>query len=102
MPRDCSPSEAVEPTSPRLVLGHPAIRRNISMPYARREGILRSILLGSAAQTTGARLQHNSSDPPLTAQQAAAEVGLSLAAFWRAVGAGRLPMPTYPAPRAPR
>lgn len=41
-------------------------------------------------------------DTPLTAEAAAAEVGLSLPAFWRNVGAGRLPAPVYPAPRAPR
>ena len=41
-------------------------------------------------------------DPPLTAREAAAQVGLSLPAFWCGVGAGRLPKPTYPAPRAPR
>lgn len=41
-------------------------------------------------------------DPPLVAPRAAAEVGLSLAAFWRAVAAGRLPAPVYPLPRAPR
>jgi predicted DNA-binding transcriptional regulator AlpA len=38
----------------------------------------------------------------LTAETAAAEVGLSLPAFWRGVAAGRLPAPLYPAPRAPR
>lgn len=42
------------------------------------------------------------SDPLLTAEAAAAEVGLSLPAFWRAVASGRLPSPLYPAPRAPR
>ena len=42
-------------------------------------------------------------DPMLTAEVAAADVcGLSLPAFWRAVAAGRLPAPLYPAPRAPR
>ncbi len=41
-------------------------------------------------------------DLPLPAKAAATEVGLSLAAFWRAVGAGRLPAPVYPLPRAPR
>jgi predicted DNA-binding transcriptional regulator AlpA len=38
----------------------------------------------------------------MTAESSAAEVGLSLPAFWRAVAAGRLPAPLYPAPRAPR
>jgi len=38
----------------------------------------------------------------LTADRAAEAVGLSLAALWRAVAAGRLPTPVYPAPRAPR
>lgn len=41
-------------------------------------------------------------DPPLVAKQAAEVVGLSLAAFWRAVSVGRLPRPYYPLPRAPR
>jgi predicted DNA-binding transcriptional regulator AlpA len=44
----------------------------------------------------------HTSDFPLTARQSAAQVGLSLPAFWRGVGAGRLPKPIYPAPRAPR
>lgn len=35
-------------------------------------------------------------------RQAAEFVGLSLAAFWRAVGSGRLPAPMYPSPRSPR
>ncbi len=39
---------------------------------------------------------------PLTAEASAETVGLSLPAFWRAVAAGRLPAPVYPAPRAPR
>lgn len=38
----------------------------------------------------------------LTAERAAETVGLSLAAFWRAVAAGRLPAPVYPAAKAPR
>ena len=41
-------------------------------------------------------------DPLLAAVEAAAEVRLSLAAFWRAVAARRLPAPLYPLPRAPR
>lgn len=41
-------------------------------------------------------------DPLLSAESAAAEVGLSIQAFWRAVSAGRLPRPFYPASRAPR
>jgi predicted DNA-binding transcriptional regulator AlpA len=41
-------------------------------------------------------------DPPLDAHAAAREVGLSIAAFWRGVGSGRLPAPYYPAARAPR
>jgi len=39
---------------------------------------------------------------PLPPKQAAQEVGLSIAAFWRAVAAGRLPAPVYPSPRTPR
>ena len=38
----------------------------------------------------------------LTAREGAAEARLSLAAFWRAVAARRLPRPLYPLPRAPR
>ena len=41
-------------------------------------------------------------DPLLPADLAAAEVGLSLPAFWKAVASARLPAPLYPAPRAPR
>jgi predicted DNA-binding transcriptional regulator AlpA len=41
-------------------------------------------------------------DPLLSAREGAAEVHLSLAAFWRAVAARRLPPPLYPLPRAPR
>ena len=41
-------------------------------------------------------------DPLLTAREGAAEARLSLAAFWRAVAARRLPPPLYPLPRAPR
>ena len=41
-------------------------------------------------------------DELLPAAMAALEVGLSLPAFWKAVSAGRLPLPVYPAPRAPR
>jgi predicted DNA-binding transcriptional regulator AlpA len=41
-------------------------------------------------------------DPLLPARDAADEVGLSLAGFWRAVAAGRLPAPVYPAPKSPR
>lgn len=41
-------------------------------------------------------------DPMLTAELAAQEVGLSLPAFWKAVASGRMPQPLYPAPRAPR
>lgn len=47
-------------------------------------------------------MSHIPADTPLTAEASAAEVGLSLPAFWRAVGAGRLPAPVYPASRAPR
>ena len=41
-------------------------------------------------------------DPPLDARRAAVVAGLSLPAFWRAVAASRLPVPIYPASRAPR
>jgi predicted DNA-binding transcriptional regulator AlpA len=50
--------------------------------------------MGPAARTGG--------DALLTAKESAAEVHLSLAAFWRAVAARRLPPPLYPLPRAPR
>jgi predicted DNA-binding transcriptional regulator AlpA len=42
------------------------------------------------------------SDRLLTAPEAAEFVGLSVAAFWRGVAAGRFPAPLYPAPKAPR
>jgi predicted DNA-binding transcriptional regulator AlpA len=38
----------------------------------------------------------------LAAKEAAAEVRLSLPAFWKQVAGGRLPAPVYPSPRAPR
>lgn len=38
----------------------------------------------------------------LTAEQVAEMLGLSLAAVWRAVAAGRLPDPFYPVSRSPR
>jgi predicted DNA-binding transcriptional regulator AlpA len=38
----------------------------------------------------------------LDVKEAAAEVRLSLPAFWRQVRDGRLPKPLYPAPRCPR
>jgi predicted DNA-binding transcriptional regulator AlpA len=38
----------------------------------------------------------------LPPERAAEETGVSLAAFWRGVAAGRLPAPVYPAPKAPR
>jgi predicted DNA-binding transcriptional regulator AlpA len=41
-------------------------------------------------------------DPLLPAREAADEVGLSLAGFWRAVAAGRLPAPVYPSSKSPR
>jgi predicted DNA-binding transcriptional regulator AlpA len=41
-------------------------------------------------------------DPLLPAREAAEEVGLSLAGFWRAVARGRLPAPVYPSPKSPR
>ena len=47
-------------------------------------------------------METDSADRPLKAKEAAVEAGLSLAAFWRAVAAQRLPMPVYPLPRAPR
>lgn len=47
-------------------------------------------------------MSHPTPDPLLPAELSAAEVGLSLPAFWRAVASGRLPAPLYPAPKAPR
>ena len=41
-------------------------------------------------------------DPLLTAEQAAAESGLSLPGWWKAVQQGRMPAPFYPLSRAPR
>lgn len=45
---------------------------------------------------------NHSEDPLVTAEEGAAQVGLSLSAFWRAVASQRLPAPFYPLPRAPR
>jgi predicted DNA-binding transcriptional regulator AlpA len=45
---------------------------------------------------------HVNPDPFLPAPDAAEAVGISLAAFWRGVAAGRFPAPVYPAARAPR
>jgi predicted DNA-binding transcriptional regulator AlpA len=56
----------------------------------------------SAAPSAAHDDRVRAADPLLTAKLSAAEVGLSLPAFWRAVGAERLPAPIYPAPRAPR
>lgn len=47
-------------------------------------------------------MSHSTPDPLLPAELAAAEVGLSLPAFWKGVASKRLPAPFYPAPRAPR
>src|SRR4051794_15837813 len=44
----------------------------------------------------------NPDDALLNARGSAAKVGSGLAAFWRAIAAGRLPRPFYPLPRAPR
>ena len=41
-------------------------------------------------------------DPLLTAQQAAAELGIGVSTFWRDVRRGRWPAPYRPAPKAPR
>ena len=41
-------------------------------------------------------------ESPVAASVAAQLAGCCLAAFWRAVGSGRLPAPVYPAARAPR
>jgi predicted DNA-binding transcriptional regulator AlpA len=41
-------------------------------------------------------------DKLLTVADAAEFVGLSVAGFWRAVAAGRMPDPVYPAAAAPR
>jgi predicted DNA-binding transcriptional regulator AlpA len=38
----------------------------------------------------------------LTAEASAEYLGVSLPSLWRAVAAGRLPAPVYPAARAPR
>jgi hypothetical protein len=44
----------------------------------------------------------NELDWLLTAREAADFLNLSIAAFWRNVCSRRLPLPVYPAPRAPR
>ena len=41
-------------------------------------------------------------DKLLTAEAAAKLLNISVASFWRAVAAERMPTPVYPAPRAPR
>src|SRR5271168_1698704 len=41
-------------------------------------------------------------DPLLTAHEAAAEVGSSIASWWRGVAAERWPKPLYPSPQSPR
>lgn len=47
-------------------------------------------------------MDYQPTDPLLTAEQSAAEVGLSIPGFWKAVTAKRMPAPLYPASRAPR
>jgi predicted DNA-binding transcriptional regulator AlpA len=47
-------------------------------------------------------MDYIATDPLLTAEQGAAEAGLSLPGWWKAVASGRLPKPVYPLPRAPR
>jgi len=41
-------------------------------------------------------------DPLLTAQQAAAELGIGVSTFWRDVLKAHLPAPYYVTPKAPR
>jgi hypothetical protein len=47
------------------------------------------------------RLRQPAPTPPLP-REAAFLCRLSLPAFWKNVGTGRLPAPVYPAPKAPR
>ncbi len=57
---------------------------------------------GLAGQMMAAPGQLPTVEVPVAAPMAAQGAGCCLAAFWRAVGAGRLPAPVYPAARAPR
>jgi predicted DNA-binding transcriptional regulator AlpA len=41
-------------------------------------------------------------DPLLTPQEAAAEVGIAVATWWKWVKLGRFPQPIYPLPKSPR
>lgn len=52
--------------------------------------------------TNGGADAANREEDPIDSKAARAAAGLSAPAFWRAVAAGRLPAPFYPAPRAPR
>jgi predicted DNA-binding transcriptional regulator AlpA len=47
-------------------------------------------------------MSYEPSDPLLTSEQAAIEVGLSEPGFWKAVSQGRLPAAYYPLPRSAR
>jgi hypothetical protein len=50
----------------------------------------------------GPVLGRDDADDALDAHQAAAFLGIAIVTLWRQVERGDLPMPFYPAPRAPR
>lgn len=54
------------------------------------------------ASTASEPPSYHPPDPLLTPREAAAECGLSLSGFWRAVRLGRLPAPFYPSEKSPR
>jgi hypothetical protein len=50
----------------------------------------------------GPVLGRDDSDDALDARQASAFLGIAIVTLWRQVERGELPLPFYPAPRAPR
>ncbi len=48
------------------------------------------------------KVVYQPSDPLLTARECAAECGLAISSFWRAVRAGHVPPAIYVTPRCPR
>lgn len=49
-----------------------------------------------------AKAQKFIDDPLLTPQEAAAEIGIAVATWWKWVKLGRFPAPIYPLPKSPR
>ena len=56
----------------------------------------------AAMRARRAEIRENSSDPLLTAAEAAAETGRAISTFWRDVRRGALPAGRYVCPRSPR